>query len=64
MHMYKQEKGKNVVCNNMLLKGCSCVCRRADPRAVNGEGKTPLELAIESNFVDSNVLTLLSDANG
>ncbi|RVW78052.1 hypothetical protein CK203_044851 [Vitis vinifera] len=36
----------------------------ADPRAVNGEGKTPFELAVESNFVDSDVLALLSDSNG
>ncbi|KAF2307411.1 hypothetical protein GH714_026960 [Hevea brasiliensis] len=41
----------------LLLQG-------ADPQAVNGGGKTPLELAIESNFVDTDVLTLLSDSNG
>ncbi|KAK9277441.1 hypothetical protein L1049_006984 [Liquidambar formosana] len=38
--------------------------RGADPRAVNGEGKTPLALAAESKFVDSEVLALLSDSNG
>ncbi|KAK3228883.1 hypothetical protein Dsin_000764 [Dipteronia sinensis] len=38
--------------------------RGADPRAVNGEGKSSLELALESNFVDSDVLPILSDSNG
>ncbi|KAJ6703242.1 CENTAURIN/ARF [Salix viminalis] len=33
--------------------------RGADPRAVNGEGKTPLELAIESNFDESEVLAFI-----
>lgn len=39
-------------------------CRGADPRAVNGEGKTSLELALECNFVDNDVLAILSDSNG
>lgn len=38
--------------------------RGANPRAVNSEGKTPLELAVVSNFLDSDVLAILSDANG
>lgn len=38
--------------------------RGADPRAVNREGKTSLELALESNFADSEVLAILSDSNG
>ncbi|KAL7261427.1 hypothetical protein ACSBR1_006972 [Camellia fascicularis] len=37
--------------------------RGADPRAVNGEGKNPFELAVESNFEDSEVLALLSYSN-
>ncbi|KAJ0101343.1 hypothetical protein Patl1_05404 [Pistacia atlantica] len=37
--------------------------RGADPRAVNGEGKNPLELAVESNFSDGDVLAILSDWN-
>lgn len=45
-------------------RGVCCTCRGADPRAVNGEGKTTLELAIESNFDDADVLALLADANG
>ncbi|WRX15929.1 Arf GTPase activating protein - like 2 [Theobroma cacao] len=36
----------------------------ADPQALNSEGKTSLELAVESDFDDSEVLALLSDANG
>ncbi|KAJ0079569.1 hypothetical protein Patl1_23738 [Pistacia atlantica] len=38
--------------------------RAADPRAVNGEDKSPLELAVESNFNDSDVLAIFSDWNG
>ncbi|KAJ4720321.1 ADP-ribosylation factor GTPase-activating protein AGD3 [Melia azedarach] len=38
--------------------------RGADPRAVNREGKTALEMAVESNFVDNEVLAVLSDSNG
>ncbi|KAJ0079850.1 hypothetical protein Patl1_23761 [Pistacia atlantica] len=36
----------------------------AYPRAVNGEDKSPLELAVESNFNNSDVLAILSDWNG
>lgn len=59
----------HVLCNGLftygtLLMGFQSNCRGADPRAVNGEGKTPFELAVESNFVDSDVLALLSDSNG
>lgn len=39
------------------------VCRGADPQAINGEGKTPFELAVESNFEDNEVLAMLSDPN-
>ncbi|XP_050224011.1 ADP-ribosylation factor GTPase-activating protein AGD3 [Mercurialis annua] len=38
--------------------------RGAEPRAVDGEGKTSLELAVDSNFVEHDVLVLLSDSNG
>ncbi|XP_015570576.1 ADP-ribosylation factor GTPase-activating protein AGD3 [Ricinus communis] len=38
--------------------------RGADPRAINGEGKTPLEIAIDSNFVEHDILVLLSESNG
>ncbi|XP_034711357.1 ADP-ribosylation factor GTPase-activating protein AGD3 isoform X1 [Vitis riparia] len=50
-------RGKATFAKLLLTRG-------ADPRAVNGEGKTPFELAVESNFVDSDVLALLSDSNG
>lgn len=40
------------------------ITRGADPHAANGEGKTSLELAVESNFEDSEVLALLSESNG
>lgn len=39
-------------------------CRGADQQALNREGKTPLELAVESDFDDNEVLALLSDSNG
>lgn len=39
-------------------------CRGADAQALNGEGKTPLDIAADSNFSDSEVLALLSDSNG
>jgi Arf-GAP/coiled-coil/ANK repeat/PH domain-containing protein len=48
----------------MLLKGSQCICRGADPRAVNGEGKNPFEVAVESNFDDGEVTALLADSNG
>ena len=48
----------------MQLKGSQCICRGADPRAVNVEGKNPYELAVESNFNDTEVLALLADSNG
>ncbi|XP_009359883.2 ADP-ribosylation factor GTPase-activating protein AGD3 [Pyrus x bretschneideri] len=50
-------RGKNTFAKLLLTRG-------ADPRALNGEGKTPLELAVESNFDDSEVLAMLSDSNG
>lgn len=39
-------------------------CRGANRRAVTGEGKSCLDLALESNFVDNDVLATLSDSNG
>ncbi|KAB2599190.1 ADP-ribosylation factor GTPase-activating protein AGD3-like [Pyrus ussuriensis x Pyrus communis] len=39
-------RGKSTFAKLLLTRG-------ADPRALNGEGKTPLELAVESNFDDS-----------
>ncbi|KAG2706437.1 hypothetical protein I3843_05G092700 [Carya illinoinensis] len=38
--------------------------RGADPRAITGEGKNPFEIAVESNFDESEVLALLADSNG
>ncbi|XP_035542461.1 ADP-ribosylation factor GTPase-activating protein AGD3-like [Juglans regia] len=38
--------------------------RGADPRAVNCNGINPFELAVESNFGDSEVLALLAYSNG
>lgn len=37
-------------------------CRGADPEAVNGEGKTALDIAAESKFTNAEVLALLSEA--
>lgn len=50
-------RGKAMFAKLLLTRG-------ADPRAVNREGKTSLELALESNFADSEVLAILSDSNG
>ncbi|XP_038693932.1 ADP-ribosylation factor GTPase-activating protein AGD3-like isoform X1 [Tripterygium wilfordii] len=50
-------RGKAAFAKLLLTRG-------ADAQAVNGEGKTPLELAVESKFVDNEVLALLSDSNG
>lgn len=38
--------------------------RGADPQAVDEQGKTPFQLAMESNFDDSEVLALLSNSHG
>ncbi|XP_059633461.1 ADP-ribosylation factor GTPase-activating protein AGD3 isoform X2 [Cornus florida] len=40
------------------------LARGADPRAVDRDGKSPIELAMESNFEDSEVLPQLSDSHG
>lgn len=40
------------------------MCRGADPHARNGEGKTPFQLAVESNFEDNEVLAMLPDSTG
>ncbi|KAG5605382.1 hypothetical protein H5410_026874 [Solanum commersonii] len=39
------------------------LARGADPHALDGESKTPYDLALGSNFDDVDVLNLLSDAN-
>ncbi|XP_017645590.1 ADP-ribosylation factor GTPase-activating protein AGD3-like isoform X2 [Gossypium arboreum] len=50
-------KGKAAVAKLLLTRG-------ADPQVLNRENKTPVELAVESDFDDSEVLALLSDSNG
>ncbi|KAL2547252.1 ADP-ribosylation factor GTPase-activating protein AGD3 [Forsythia ovata] len=50
-------RGKTTFARLLLTRG-------ADPRAINEQGKTPFELAMESNFDDSEVLALLSESNG
>ncbi|KAB1207696.1 ADP-ribosylation factor GTPase-activating protein AGD3 [Morella rubra] len=50
-------RGRTTSVKLLLIRG-------ADPRAVDGEGKNPFELAVESNFDDSEILALLSDSNG
>ncbi|KAI4386345.1 hypothetical protein MLD38_004283 [Melastoma candidum] len=50
-------KGKPLNAKMLLSRG-------ADPRALNGEGKSPMDLAVESNLRDSEVLAMLSDSNG
>ncbi|KAL8249971.1 hypothetical protein R6Q59_006839 [Mikania micrantha] len=50
-------RGK-ATCAKLLLT------RGADPQAVNGAGKTAMEVAGESNFRDNEVLSLISDLNG
>ncbi|XP_015076145.1 ADP-ribosylation factor GTPase-activating protein AGD3 isoform X1 [Solanum pennellii] len=39
------------------------IARGADPHALDGESKTPYDLALGSNFDDVDVLNLLSDTN-
>ncbi|KAI9125980.1 hypothetical protein K1719_003398 [Acacia pycnantha] len=50
-------KGKSTLARLLLSRG-------ADPQAVDEEGRTPFDLAVQSNFDDSEVLALLSDSNG
>ncbi|KAI4343449.1 hypothetical protein L6164_010794 [Bauhinia variegata] len=50
-------KGRTTFARLLLSRG-------ADPRAVDEEGRTPIDLAVQSNFEDSEVLALLSDSNG
>ncbi|KAI7727280.1 hypothetical protein M8C21_026941 [Ambrosia artemisiifolia] len=50
-------RGK-AACAKLLLS------RGADPQAVTGAGKTTMEVAVESNFRDNEVLSLISDSNG
>ncbi|KAL0385275.1 UNVERIFIED_CONTAM: ADP-ribosylation factor GTPase-activating protein AGD3 [Sesamum radiatum] len=47
-------KGKTTLAKLLLTRG-------ADPRAVDEQGKTPLQLAMETNFDDSEVLGLLAE---
>ncbi|GKU96269.1 hypothetical protein SLEP1_g9518 [Rubroshorea leprosula] len=50
-------RGKAAFAKLLLTRG-------ANPHTLNGEGKTTYELAVESDFDDSQVLALLSDSNG
>ncbi|KAK6160475.1 hypothetical protein DH2020_003856 [Rehmannia glutinosa] len=50
-------KGKTAFAKLLLTRG-------ADPRAVDDQGRTPFQLAMESNFDDSEVLGLLTDSHG
>ena len=47
----------------MPLRVAIAFSRGADPRAVDGVGKNPFELALESNLDDADLLALLSDSN-
>ncbi|CDP18978.1 unnamed protein product [Coffea canephora] len=38
--------------------------RGADPQGLNGEGKTPFGLAVESNLDDNEILAMLCESNG
>lgn len=63
------DSGGNMPLHRCILRGRAAnakmlLARGADPQALNDEGKTPLELAVESSFGDNEVLTLLSDTNG
>ncbi|XP_030539493.1 ADP-ribosylation factor GTPase-activating protein AGD3 [Rhodamnia argentea] len=63
------DSGGNMPLHRCILRGRAAnakmlLARGADPHALNGEGKTPLELAVESSFGDNEVLNLLSDTNG
>lgn len=49
--------------NWILLKSLT-KSRGADPRAVDEEGRTPIELAAESNVDDREVVAPLTDSNG
>ncbi|GFQ01185.1 ADP-ribosylation factor GTPase-activating protein agd3 [Phtheirospermum japonicum] len=49
-------KGKAVFAKLLLTRG-------ADPRAVDNQGNTPFQLAMESKFDDSDVLGLLTDSH-
>ncbi|KAI6677327.1 hypothetical protein NL676_038123 [Syzygium grande] len=63
------DSGGNMPLHRCILRGRTAnakmlLARGADPQALNYEGKTPLELAVESSFGDNEVLILLSDTNG
>lgn len=49
--------GKGAFAKLLLTRG-------ADPRGVNGVGKTPIEVALESKFEDNEVIALLRDSKG
>ncbi|TKY50521.1 ADP-ribosylation factor GTPase-activating protein AGD3 [Spatholobus suberectus] len=53
--------------HHCILKGRSAfarllLSRGADPRALDELGRTPIKLAVQSNFDNSEILTLLSDS--
>ncbi|GER39248.1 Arf-GAP with GTPase [Striga asiatica] len=48
-------RGKTTFAKLLLARG-------ADPRAVDEQGRTPFQLAVDSNFEDSEVLGLLADS--
>ncbi|XP_027364850.1 ADP-ribosylation factor GTPase-activating protein AGD3-like [Abrus precatorius] len=55
--------------HHCILKGRSAfarllLSRGADSRVVDKIGRNPIELVVQSNFNDTEVLTLLSDSNG
>jgi len=50
-------KGRTTSVKLLLTRG-------ADPRAVNGEGKNPFVVAVESNLDDGDVIAILADSNG
>ncbi|KAK4780050.1 hypothetical protein SAY87_016156 [Trapa incisa] len=58
----------NMPLHRCIIKGKASnakllLSRGADAHTPNGEGKTPLEIAVDSNF-NSEVVALLSDSNG
>ncbi|MCI36608.1 ADP-ribosylation factor GTPase-activating protein AGD3-like, partial [Trifolium medium] len=50
-------KGRSIIARLLLSRG-------GDPRAVDEEGRTPIELAAESNADDREVRAPTTDSNG